>query len=137
MKPSLFCVVSLFVVNVCLAAPPSFRNTSIPEGWTLVRGEAEPGSVRSAKPAVPLDLKTTAPIALPVEATFRFRAMQGDAIAFQAGEEAKDAKPLLQCTFRPTGPNQMALTAQAAGEPMATTAVSTRTYTIRGKSSGA
>src|SRR6266446_2920650 len=106
MKPSLFCVVSLLIVNVCPAAPPSFRNVSVPDGWTIVRGDAEPGSVRSAKAAIPLELRTAAPVVLPAEVTFSFRAGQGDAITFQAGGDAKEAKPSLQCIFRPTTPNR-------------------------------
>jgi hypothetical protein len=137
MKSLLSFGVSFLVVTVCLAAPPSFQNTSIPDGWTLVRGQADAGAVRSAKLAIPLELKTTTAVALPMEATFSFRATEGDAITFQALGDAKDAKPLLLCGFRPTGPNQMAVTAQAAGEPMATTVISTRTYTTRGKNSGA
>jgi hypothetical protein len=127
---------SFLVFNVCCGAPPAFRATSIPEGWAVVRGEADPGSVRSAKPATVLELKTIAPVTLPAEATFRFRAVQGAVITFQLLDEAKDAKPLLQGSFRPTGPSQATVTAQASGEPMATTVVSTRTYSIRQKNSG-
>ncbi len=136
MKSPLLCLMSLLVACVCPAAPPAFHATSVPEGWAVVRGEIDPGAVRNAKPATVLELKTVAPIALPAEAMFRFRAMQGDAITFQLLDEAKDAKPLLQASFRPTGPTQAVVTAHASGEPMATTVVSTRTYSIRQKNSG-
>lgn len=127
----------LVVCHASFAAPPAFRATSVPEGWAVVRGEVDPGAVRNARPATVLELKTIAPVALPMEATLRFRAAQGDAITFQLLEETKDAKPLLLSSFRPTAATQAAVTAQASGEPMATTVVSTRTYTIRQKNSGA
>jgi hypothetical protein len=117
---------SLAAVAPLLAAPPSFRTASVPEGWVVVKGEAEPGVVRSARPTVGLELKTSAPQALPVEATFSFRAAQGDAVTFQVLEEAKGAKPLLQSAFRMTGPTLASITAQASGEPMGTTAPSIR-----------
>ena len=129
-------VLSLLAVPFCIAAPPAFRATSVPEGWAIVRGEIDPGAVRNAKSATVLELKTIAPVALPAEATFRFRAAQGDAITFQLLDEAKDAKPLLQASFRMTAPTSAAVSAHASGEPMATTVISTRTYSIRQKNSG-
>lgn len=129
-------ILSFLVVPFCIAAPPAFRATSVPEGWAIVRGEIDPGAVRNAKPTVPLELKTTASVALPAEVTFRFRAAQGDAISFQLLDEAKDAKPLLQAAFRLLDATKASVTAHASGEPMATTVVSTRTYSIRGKNSG-
>ena len=101
-----------------------------------MRGEAELGAVRNAKPAVPLELKTVAPVALPAEVTFRFRAVLGDVVTFALLDEAKDAKPLLQFVFRPVDATRAGVTAHASGEPMATTVVSTRTYSIRQKNSG-
>ncbi len=136
MKLLIAAFTAVVITNVAFAAPPSFQATSVPEGWTVVRGEVDPGAVRNAKPAVPRELKTVAPVALPMEATFRFRATQGDTITFQVLEEAKDAKPVLSSSFRPTSPTQAMVTAQAAGDPMATTVVSNRTYSIRQKNSG-
>lgn len=126
MKLFLTTLASFVAAAPLLAAPPSFRTASVPEGWVVVKGEADPGVVRSAKPTVGLELKTSSPQALPVEATFSFRATQGDAVTFQVLEEAKGAKPLLQSAFRMTGPTQASITAQASGEPMGTTAPSIR-----------
>ena len=126
MKSSLLGALSLLVACFSLAAPPAFHTASVPDGWTIVRGEADPGVVRSAKAAVPLELKTSTPLALPVEATFRFRAGQGDVVTLNVLNEAKDAKPLLQSVFRVTAPTQAIVTAVASGEPMNTTAPSIR-----------
>lgn len=126
MKTLLSALASLLVLTPLCAAPPNFRTAAVPDGWQVVKGEAEPGQVRSAKPNVPLELRTSTPLVLPVEATFSFRAVPGDAITFQVLEEAKGAKPLLFSTFRLTGPNQASLTAQASGEPLGTTAPSIR-----------
>lgn len=109
----------------------------MPDGWVVIKGEADPGSVRSAKPALPLELRTAQPLELPFEATIRFRIGLPDAITIAALDEAKDAKPLLTTGFRMIGPNQMGITAQASGVPMATTPISTRTYSIRGQGTGA
>ncbi len=126
MRNLLTTLASFLVAVPLLAAPPSFRTASVPDGWIVVKGEPDPGVVRSAKPTVPLELRTTAPQALPLEATFAFRAQQGDAITFQVLEEAKGAKPLLSTIFRLTGPNQASITAQSSGEPMGTTPPSIR-----------
>lgn len=132
MKKLLLAVAFLCItLQLTSAAPPAFIATSVPEGWTLVRGEADPGSVRSAKLNLPLELRTAESLELPLEATFRFRFDEGDAATFQALDEAKDAKPILNFVIRLTGPNQAVVTAQASGEPMATTVISNRGYTAR------
>ncbi len=137
MKVLTVAAVTLLACNTLHAAPPSFRATSVPEGWTVVKGEIDPGSVRNAKPTTPLELKTLASVPIPAEATIRFRAAQGDAITLQLLEEAKDAKPLLFFTFRPNAPTQAVITAQASGEPMATTVASSRSYNAQRKNTGA
>ncbi len=93
MKTLLFALASSLALHVCFAAPPpSFHTPSVPEGWMIVRGEVDPGAVRSAKAAVPLELATQGLVDLPMEATFRFRASQGDAVSFALLEEMPDAK---------------------------------------------
>ena len=102
---------------------PSFRDAASLKNWTIVRGETGGGSALQAKDSKSLELKTTAPLDLPVEATFRFRAAQGDSVAFLATVEGKE--PLLECTFALTGANQATITAKSSGEAMATTLPST------------
>src|SRR3954470_2824966 len=130
MKTLVLALASSLVLPLCFAAPPAFQTPSVPEGWYVVRGEVDPGAVRSAKPAVPLELATAAPVALPMEATIRFRATQGDVVTFSLLEELKalpakgkpapDVKPLLVSAFRPTAPTTAIVTAQAGGEAMST-----------------
>lgn len=108
------------------AAPPAFRTLSVPEGWSLVKGETDAGAVRSAKTNQPLELRTAAPMDLPVEAVFRFRALTGDSISVLALGEEKNAKPLLQFSFRGMTPASASLTAQASGDPMETVPPSIR-----------
>ena len=94
-----------------------------------MKGVAETGSVRSAKATIPLELRTTAAVALPLEATFHFRAVTGDALTFQAvapDADPKTTKPLLQCTVRMMNATQASIAASADGEPMATTAITMR-----------
>lgn len=73
------------------AAPPSFRETSSPVGWTVVKGQVEAGNLLQSKGGAPLDLQTTNPVATPVEATVRFRAAVGDTITVRALGERPDA----------------------------------------------
>ena len=124
------------------ADPPVFHTPSVPEGWMVVRGEADPGAVRSAKPAVPLVLATRGLVSLPMEATFRFRAAQGDSVTVSLLEEMPDAKnaatakPLLTATFRPTAASAAMVTVQAGGEAMSTGIPSMRGYSAQKKHVG-
>jgi hypothetical protein len=146
MKTLLLALASSLVLHVCLAAPPAFRTPSVPEGWTVLRGEVDPGGVRSAKPALPLELATIAPVALPMEAIIRFRAVQGDVVTFSVlkelkepaakGKPVKDIKPLLVSTFRPTAPTAALVSAHASGEPMSTEIPSLRAYSAQRKHTG-
>ncbi len=143
---SLPIAIALFLaVHVVSAAPPAFRATTVPEGWAVVRGEVELGVVRNARPATILELQTVAPVSLPMEATIRFRAVQGDSVTVQlldepadpkAAKGAKVVKPLLFGSFRPTSATQAIVTAQASGEPMATVGASSRPYSARQKNGG-
>lgn len=148
MKTLALALASALALHVCLAAPPSFQTPSLPEGWSIQRGEVDPGAVRSARPAVPLELATSAPVALPMEATIRFRAAQGDGVTVSLSEEPKElpAKgkpvketkpPLLLTTFRPTAPASAYITAHASGEPMHTSIPSLKTYSAQKKHTGA
>jgi hypothetical protein len=119
------------------AASPSFQNTSSPDGWTIVRGQAETGSVLETRAAVPLELETAASLELPVEATLRFRVSEGGSVGFTARDGTNDLKPLLQCSVRLTGHNQAHVSATASGEQMETDTISTRVWTGIRKKSGA
>jgi hypothetical protein len=127
---------SLVLSQLAFAAPPSFRSVSGPDGWTVVKGEAEPGAVRSARAALPLDLKTIEPLALPAEVTFRFREAQGDSVTFQVLDEGPDAKPLLSVVARQVPGPLLYVTAHASSEPMSTVIASQRPYNQRTKNSG-
>src|ERR1051326_401725 len=118
------------------AVPPSFRDTSSPEGWTIVRGQAETGSALEAKGAAPLDLKTSAPLDLPVDVTILLRASVGDMITVQALDVVTNTKPLLHSVLRMMAPNQINVTAHASGEAMATEIWSMRTWSTPGKRGG-
>ncbi|NQU11280.1 hypothetical protein HQ590_10845 [bacterium] len=119
------------------AAPPSFHDTSSPEGWTITKGQAEGGSLLQAKGGAPLDLQTTNLLAVPVDATFRFRASPGDTIEVRAIEEQQDAKPLLEFTFAQQADNRAAITVRSAGRPLATNAKSNRRWDFRNTNTGA
>lgn len=143
MKTLVLALASTLALQVCFAAPlPAFHTPSVPEGWMIVRGEVDAGAVRSAKPTVPLELSTQGLVDLPMEATVRFRVSQGDAVSFALLEEmpdakkAKDTKPLLLATFRPTAPSAAMVTAQAGGEPMSTAIPSNRGYSAQKKHVG-
>jgi hypothetical protein len=114
------------VATAIPAAPPSFENTFAPEGWTVVKGQTETGRVVQAKGGAPLELQTKVAMPLPVEAVFRLRAADGDLLTLRAVGPTNEPKPLLECVFRPTGPNQASVRANAAGRLMATDAVSSR-----------
>lgn len=116
------------------ATPPSFHETASPEGWTVVKGQAEAG-LRS-EGGKPLEIRTTAPLALPVDATLRFRAAAGDTIVVQAVEEDTSAAPLLECGFAMQAGNQAAITARSSGNPMATVGKSARRWDFRDKNTG-
>ena len=103
----------------------SFHDAKSLQNWTILRGESGGESALQAKDSKILELKTTAPVSLPVEATFHFRATPGDSVTFLALGATKDEKPLLECTFALTGTNQATITAKSSGEPMATTLPST------------
>ena len=107
-----------FFGSAASAAPPSFHETASPEGWTIVKGQAETG-LRS-EGGKPLEIRTTAPLALPVEATLRFRAAAGDTIAVQAVEEDASATPLLECEFAMQAGNQATIIVKSSGVLMAT-----------------
>jgi hypothetical protein len=149
MKTLLLAISSSLVLHVCFAAAPSFRTESVPDGWKIVRGEVDAGALRSAKPTVPLELATSAPVALPMDATVRFRAAQGDVVTFSLldelpelapGKRVKDpkaVKALLISAFRPTAPTAAAVTAHAGGEAMSTEIPSLRGYNAVRKHTGA
>ncbi|NQU12047.1 hypothetical protein HQ590_14730, partial [bacterium] len=119
------------------AAPPSFRDTAAPEGWTVAKGATAPGAVLQAQNAGTLQLKTTAPLTVPLEATIRFRAALGDDLTCEVTEVGTNqAPPLLRAFFRLNGPNYAIVMAHAAGAPMATTTISDRTWTVVDKKDG-
>jgi len=131
MKMPLMLLAIILAAVMANAVPPSFHDTAAPEGWSVTRGEAATGTVLQAKNAGSVQLQTTAPLSLPVEATFRFRAAIGDDITVQAlSTDAKVTAPLLQSLFRLTGQNQAYTTAYASGAAMATTTISDRTWTV-------
>ena len=136
MAKYMFGLAVAMAVTTTQAAPPSFQNTSEPPGWTNVKGHAEGGPALQAKGGALLELQTTAPLALPVEATFRFRAAVGDGIAVKAIGEGKDAKPLLESQFTMGANNQASVTATSSGEPMATEAASSRGWYAPDKKGG-
>src|SRR5438046_2522192 len=63
---------------------------------------------------------------MPIEATFRFRVAQGDAINFLA--MGTEPKSLLESDFTLTAANQASITARADGEPMTTDHLSYRAW---------
>jgi len=130
MKHLLLFLLIALLASLVSAVPPSFRDTGAPDGWTVARGETAAGQTVQAKDAGIVLLKTTTPLALPVEATFQFRAALGDSLTFLVTENgaAATAKPLLQSVFRLNGANQAFVTAYAGGAPMATTTISDRTW---------
>ena len=123
-----------FFGSAASAAPPSFHETASPEGWTIVKGQAEAG-LRS-EGGKPLEIRTTAPLVLPVEATLRFRAAAGDTIAVQAVEEEARAVPLLECEFVMQAGNQAAIIVKSSGVPMATVGKSAAAGTLGTKTPG-
>jgi hypothetical protein len=122
---------------LALAAPPAFENTSAPEGWTVVKGQAEPGNVLQAKGGALLDLQAAAPLPVPCEAVFRVRCAEGDGFFARALAEDKDAKPLLEVGFKMIAGPTLNVVARASGEAMATEAESSRTWSRRDKRLGA
>ena len=124
------CLLSIVILGLTAsAAPPSFHETASPEGWTIVKGQAEAG-LRS-EGGKPLEIRTAAPLALPIEATLRFRAAVGDTIAVQAVEEDASAVPLLEFGFAMQAGNQATITAKSSGAPMATVGKSARRWDYR------
>jgi hypothetical protein len=124
-------------VTAVLAAPPSFRDTSAPEGWSIAKGQVEDGKLLLSKGGAPLLLETKETVPVPVEASFEFRASQGDTVIVRAITEEKDAKPLLECTFTLGADNQAQVGASSSGAPMATVAKSARRWDFRDKNTGA
>src|SRR4051794_389487 len=105
---------SLVVGCLAFAASPEPGTGSTLYGWAVGSGALETGGARSANPLAPVELRTTELQALPLEATFRFRAAQGDAVTFSLTEEAqvtKETKPLLTCSFRPSAATAAHVTA--------------------------
>ena len=116
------------------AAPPAFHDTAAPAGWTVVKGQVgDGGTLLQSKGGAPLELQTTTPISLPIEATFRFRAAPGDTIAVRVMGEAKDAKPLLEGGFTLEADNQAKVTAYSDGKSMAKVIASDRRSDFRHK----
>jgi hypothetical protein len=100
---------------------PSFHSTAKPEGWAIVEGEVATGMVVQARNAGAVQLRTTAPVTLPVEATFRFRAVVGDSLTFQATtNNAHKGQSLLNMGFILNKPNSCEVRASGSNaKPLA------------------
>jgi hypothetical protein len=107
-----------------------------PGGWAVVKGQLAEGETVQANGAAPLEIQTKDIVPLPVEAAFRFRAAAGDSLIVRASEAVKDAKPLVEFGFYAQAGNRASLSAKASGAPMATEAMSSRTWTIWNKKGG-
>lgn len=131
-----FCA-SLLIAAAAGAAAPSFRGTAEPEGWTLIRGQVAPGPAWQAAQGGTALARTIEPLALPIEATFRFLLPAGGEVTIGAVEGTNaPPPPLLHAQVRFAGPNQVRVRAQAAGAPMATDTISTRTWSQVDRTSG-
>lgn len=119
----------LIVVGTASGQGPSFANTDRPDGWTITAGKARAGKTLAPEGAS-LSLKTTAPVPVPMEMTVRVRVGERSwASATVVGADPK--KPLLATMVRFVSSSRMRITAQADGGPMATAAISSRTWTRR------
>src|SRR4051812_38044000 len=112
-------VLRCFLLNVllatcALAALPSFHDRSTPEGWSVLRGQAEAGDVLQPKSAEGLEVRTSVPLTLPTDATFRFRIARGETINIRAIDAADDAKPILESAFALQTATQAAITSKSA-----------------------
>jgi hypothetical protein len=143
MKTILTCVSLLFVLcvishgqSVATTESVSFQATAAPSGWKVIRGKTASGDAVHAEGSVPLELATALPVDLPVEGTFRFRAALGEPIIVSALDEAPGAKSLLEFSLVLKAPTLAAMVARASGNPMATDAISTRTWSVREKPTG-
>lgn len=115
---------------------PSFVNQARPAGWDITgRGSAE-SSLLAARAERTLTANTTQPVALPVEATFRFRPGAEDKVTFAVTDGQPASKPLLDALVRIVGENRIQITVHASGEPMATVAVHNRNWGLRDKKNG-
>ena len=117
------------------AASPAFHAVT-PEGWSIIKGQAEEGNLLQAKGKIPLEIQTTASLPVPVEATVRFRAAVGDTIAVRAVTEEQNAKPLLECQFTLQSDNHATVIALSSGAPMATVINSALRADYRDKKTG-
>ena len=100
------------------AAAPSFQTVRIPDGWSVIKGEIEPGLMRSKTTRSPLQVRTAEAQSLPLEAVIKFRATVGDSISVQFQPEDPAQKPLIQFTFRPMEAEYGSITCSADGEPL-------------------
>jgi len=136
MKNFIYGLTIALTAAVSFAAPPSFRNTSAPAGWTIVKGQAGAGNLLQAKGGAPFEIQTAAPLAVPTEVVFRFRAAAGDVLAVRIVEEEKNAKPLLEFSFTQQSGNRAAIHVRSSGEPMAALAKSARRWDFRNRKMG-
>jgi len=129
---------ALLVLSTALAhaAVPSFEAKSAPEGWTLAKGTAAETNCLQSKDGSLLDLQTAAPMTVPIEAVFRFRVSPGDSVTVRAVKDGTNAVPLIDSLFTLGAGNQASVTARSSGEPMATDAKSSRTWSQPEKKSG-
>jgi hypothetical protein len=117
------------------AAPPSFRDTAAPAGWSVAKGEARDGRELAAKGPAPLELATSAPVETPATLTLRFRAGAKGAVTLAAEAEGA-AAPLLEGAFTSGEANEATFVAKSDGKPMAADAASDRSWPTENQPSG-
>jgi hypothetical protein len=121
MRTTTILTCTILLTAAAHGAPPSFRDTAAPGGWTNLSGRAADGTLLRAGPGAPLLAQTTEPLPLPVEATFRLRLPAGeDGVTIDArAAGAEKAPALLQATVTRGQGNSAGFSALSDGRVLA------------------
>ncbi|MBI4283840.1 MAG: hypothetical protein HY663_05160 [Chloroflexi bacterium] len=110
------------------AADPSFGVSSPPSGWLVTGNRSQDATGITPEDRQQIEMKTTEPINLPVECTFRLHLPNpGASLHLEAAQDGQE-EPLLFVALNRQPGNELNITALASGKNMATVTKSSRPW---------